>query len=89
LWSLTKALTLDGKNPKNERGLKVDKVLELLKGAVRPVLAYLFGGALVAMAVIAFVKFGTPELGRELVIGIVGIGGTIVGFYFQSRSQSK
>ena len=63
--------------------------LDNLRGSVRPVLTYLFSTAFVALAVIAFARFGTEQMAYGLVMGLVGIVGMIAGIYYQSRNQPK
>jgi len=64
-------------------------MLDKLRGSVRPVLAYLFSGAFIALVIAAFFMFGTAELGEKVVISFLPIAALIAGLYFQSRNKKE
>lgn len=57
----------------------VDALGETLNKLVRPLLAIMFGGAIVYMAVIGAITSGE----------FLGIGAVVVGFFFQARQAEK
>ena len=67
----------------------MDKWLDLIRGAVRPALAIIYGLAGAALAVVAFIKFGNSDMAQTLVGGFIGWVGGIMSAYFIMRSAEK
>jgi hypothetical protein len=67
----------------------MDTFLKGLRGSVRPVLAYLFAGAFIALVLWAFGLFGSQDLADKLIAAFVPVVGIIAALYFQSRNQTK
>jgi|SRR5215218_1911667 hypothetical protein len=57
----------------------VDAIGEALNRLVRPLLAIMFGGAIVYMAILGSITSGE----------FLGIGAVVVGFFFQARQAEK
>lgn len=66
----------------------MDEFLKGLRGSVRPVLAYLFAGAFIALVLWAFGVFGSQDIADKLVAAFVPVVGIIAALYFQSRSST-
>jgi hypothetical protein len=64
-------------------------MLDLLRGSVRPMLAYLFGGVFAALVILGFIFFGTAEMANKLLDGFVPVVAMIAALYFQSRSNNS
>lgn len=54
-------------------------IAEVLNRLVRPLLAIMFGGAIVYMAIVGLITSGE----------FMGIGAVVLGFFFQSRQIEK
>lgn len=63
--------------------------LDLIRGCVRPWIAYVFSGVFVGLAIYGFVKFADADLAKTIIVGFIGIVGTVIGFYFGERKASK
>ena len=67
-------------------GKLLDRVsIEFLRSFVRPFIAYMFSAVFAGLVVYAFVKYGDSEIAKTLIVGFVGIVGTIIGFYYGQR----
>ena len=64
---------------RDESGHTVDAIGETLNKLVRPLLAIMFGGAIVYMAIVGAITSGE----------FLGIGAVVVGFFFQARQAEK
>lgn len=62
-------------------------ILDIIRGCVRPYLAFIFPTVIVVLAVILVLKFADADMAMLIVVFILATGSVIVGFYFGERSQ--
>ena len=60
-------------------------MLDFLRGFVRPFIAYLFSSSFAVLAIYLAIKFATEDIAKYIIVGFVGIVGTIVGVYYGQR----
>lgn len=66
--------------------MTANDILNLVRGAVRPFISVTGWGVFLVIAVIAVLRYLDANLAREIIIGFVGIVGTIVGVWMGSRT---
>ena len=62
-------------------------VMEIVRGAVRPYVNYLFASVFAALTIVAFFKFGDAVMALAIVTGFIGIFGTLAGQWSGSRQK--
>jgi len=67
----------------------MEKWLDILRGAVRPVLGLGVIWTIVGLTIYLVAKFASPELARDFAMFILGTGATITGVYFGERAARK
>lgn len=65
------------------------KAIEFLRAFARPYTVIAVITTIIGLAVYLSIKFATPEMTRDVVIFLLGAGGTIVGFLFGERASRK
>lgn len=70
--------------------MKTQNILEFIRGAIRPYLAFLFPTAIAVMGCAFAIKFGDREMAQLVLIFMLAEGSTILGVYFGERmSKAK
>lgn len=72
-------------NPRSER--RRIKMLDFLRGSVRPILAYIFSIAFVVLVFAAALGYIEKDLAGKIVIAFLPIASMIAALYFQSRNS--
>lgn len=67
----------------------MDKWLDLIRGCIRPYISVTGWTAFLAIAIWAAIKYLDATLAREVIVGFIGIVGTIVGVWLGSRTVTK
>ena len=67
----------------------IQNLIDFLRAFVRPYIAYLYASVLAGLVIYAFIKYGNADMAQTLIIGFVGIMGTIVGVYYGLRGAER
>ena len=69
--------------------MKVDwaKVLDVIRGLVRPLLSLSFAGIILALTWHLVNKFSDRDLANQFSMFVLATGSTIIGFWFASRQK--
>lgn len=62
-------------------------VLDIIRGCVRPYLAFIFPTTIAILAVVLVFKFADADMAKLVMTFVLATGSTIIGFYFGERSQ--
>jgi uncharacterized RDD family membrane protein YckC len=63
------------------------KILDIVRGLVRPFIAIATWLALLIIAVLLIIKFADISMADKVLTFVLATGATIAGFYFGERSQ--
>ena len=61
------------------------KILEVIRGLVRPILTFGIVGSLVALAIILALRYADKDVAIPLIMFLTGAGATILGYWFGER----
>lgn len=67
----------------------MNNLVDAAKEFVRPFISYLMALTLALMTFIAFIRFCTPEMAKDIVVGFIAMAGPVVGYYFASRQNNE
>jgi len=62
-------------------------IMEVVRGAVRPYVNYLFASIFAAITIIAFLKYGNEAIAIAIITGFIGVFGTLAGQWAGGRQK--
>lgn len=69
--------------------MKAKEVLDIVRGSIRPYLAFAFPTAILVLGIWLAVKFGDADLAKSIVPIITTAATMVLAYYFGERASKK
>mgnify|MGYP001614533043 CR=1 FL=1 len=72
-----------------DKRIDIMKVLDFLRGLVRPYISILFATVFAGLVIYGFIKYGDANMALTLMVAFIEAVGIIVGVYIGLRQANK